>query len=83
MGGILNINKPQGETSYSVVASVKRLIGERRVGHAGTLDPAATGVLPVCFGQATRVIEFLGEATKVYRAQIELGVVTDTYDATG
>lgn len=83
MGGILNINKPQGETSYSVVARVKRLIGERRVGHAGTLDPAATGVLPVCFGQATRVIEFLGEATKVYRAQIELGVVTDTYDATG
>ncbi len=83
MGGILNINKPQGETSYSIVAMVKRLSGERRVGHAGTLDPAATGVLPVCFGQATRVIEFLGDATKVYRAQIELGVVTDTYDATG
>jgi len=83
VGGILNINKPQGKTSYSIVATVKRLTGERRVGHAGTLDPAATGVLPVCFGQATRVIEFLADASKAYRAQIVLGVVTDTYDATG
>ena len=56
---------------------VKRLTGERRVGHAGTLDPAATGVLPVCLGQATRVVEFLVDATKAYRAQIELGVATD------
>ncbi len=62
---------------------VKRLTGERRVGHAGTLDPAATGVLPVCLGQGTRVIEFLVGATKAYRAQIELGVATDTYDASG
>jgi tRNA pseudouridine55 synthase len=62
---------------------VKRLVGERHVGHAGTLDPAATGVLPVCLGQATRIVEFLLEATKVYRAQLELGVATDTYDATG
>ena len=83
MDGILNINKPRGRTSYSVVAMVKRLIGERRVGHAGTLDPAATGVLPVCFGRATRVIEFLMDTTKAYQAQIELGVVTDTYDADG
>ncbi len=83
MDGILNINKPQGKTSYSIVAMVKRLTGERRVGHAGTLDPAATGVLPVCLGQATRVIEFLVDATKAYRAQIELGVATDTYDADG
>ena len=83
MDGILNINKPPGRTSYSIVAMVKRLTGERRVGHAGTLDPAATGVLPVCFGQATRVIEFLVDTTKTYRAQIELGVTTDTYDATG
>ncbi len=83
MDGILNINKPQGETSFSIVARVKRLSGERRVGHAGTLDPAATGVLPVCLGRGTRVIEFLMETTKTYRAQIELGVATDTYDATG
>jgi tRNA pseudouridine55 synthase len=81
--GILNIDKPQGETSFGVVAMVKRLSGERRVGHAGTLDPAATGVLPICLGQGTRVIEFLVDTTKVYRAQIELGVATDTYDASG
>lgn len=83
MDGILNINKPSGRTSYSVVAMVKRLTGERRVGHAGTLDPAATGVLPVCLGQGTRIIEFLLGTTKDYRAQLELGVATDTYDASG
>ncbi len=83
MDGILNINKPAGRTSYSIVAMVKRFSGERRVGHAGTLDPAATGVLPVCLGQGTRVIEFLVDTTKVYRAEIELGVTTDTYDASG
>lgn len=83
MDGILNVNKPPGMTSYSVVALVKRLSGERRVGHAGTLDPDATGVLPICLGQATRIIEFLFDNTKVYRAQIQLGVTTDTYDASG
>jgi len=83
MDGILNINKPGGKTSFSIVALVKRLSGERRVGHAGTLDPAATGVLPVCLGRGTRVIEFLVDATKAYRAEIELGVATDTYDASG
>jgi tRNA pseudouridine55 synthase len=57
--------------------------GERRVGHAGTLDPLATGVLPVCLGQGTRITQFLMDARKVYRAEIEFGVVTDTYDATG
>jgi len=81
--GILNINKPQSITSFGVVARVKRLSGERRVGHAGTLDPQATGVLPVCLGQGTRVIEFLMEVTKAYRAQIEFGIATDTYDAEG
>jgi len=81
--GILNINKPWGKTSFSMVAMVKRLTGERRVGHAGTLDPAATGVLPICLGQGTRVIEFLVDTTKVYRAEIELGIATDTYDADG
>ena len=83
MDGILNINKPKGKTSFNIVATVKKLSGESRVGHAGTLDPAATGVLPVCLGQGTRVIEFLMETTKTYRAQIELGKATDTYDATG
>ena len=83
MDGILNINKPLGKTSFSIVSMVKRLSGESRVGHAGTLDPAASGVLPVCLGQGTRVIEFLLDAPKAYRAEIEFGVVTDTDDATG
>jgi tRNA pseudouridine55 synthase len=83
MDGILNINKPPGKTSFDVVSRVKRLTGERRVGHAGTLDPAATGVLPISLGRAGRIIEFLQEATKTYRAQIELGVATDTYDESG
>jgi tRNA pseudouridine55 synthase len=81
--GILNIDKPFGKTSYSVVAMVKRLSGERRVGHGGTLDPAATGVLPIGLGQGTRVIEFLLGAPKAYRAEIELGLITDTYDISG
>lgn len=83
MDGILNINKPQGKTSFSIVSMVKRLSRERRVGHAGTLDPMATGVLPICLGQGTRVTEFLMNTTKVYRAEIELGITTDTYDASG
>ena len=83
MDGLLNINKPSGITSFGIVSLVRRLSGERRVGHAGTLDPAATGVLPVCLGQGTRVIEFLVDTTKTYRAGIELGVSTDTYDASG
>jgi tRNA pseudouridine55 synthase len=83
LDGILNINKPPGKTSYGVVAMVKRLSGERRVGHAGTLDPDATGVLPVCLGRGTRIIEFLVDTTKTYRAQIELGKATDTYDGSG
>ena len=83
MDGILNVNKPPGITSFGVVSQVKRLSGERRVGHAGTLDPTATGVLPVCLGQGTRVVQFLADASKTYQARIELGVATDTYDASG
>ena len=83
MNGIAVIDKPTGMTSFAVVASMKRLSRERRVGHAGTLDPLASGVLPVCFGQATRVIEYLMESPKSYRAEVELGVTTDTGDAAG
>ena len=83
MNGILNINKPSGATSYQIVAMVKRLSGERKVGHAGTLDPDATGVLPVFLGKATRVIEYLLGVSKTYLAEIELGITTDTYDASG
>lgn len=81
--GILNIFKPAGRTSFSVVSLLRRLSGERRVGHTGTLDPEATGVLVVCFGQATKVIRFLAKVRKTYQAEIELGVATDSYDATG
>jgi tRNA pseudouridine55 synthase len=83
MDGILNINKPAGETSFSIVARIRRLSGERRAGHAGTLDPTATGVLPVCLGKGTRIIEFLVDTPKKYLAEIELGVTTDTYDGSG
>jgi tRNA pseudouridine55 synthase len=81
--GIFAINKAAGMTSHDVVARVRRLAHQKRVGHAGTLDPAATGVLPVCLGQATRVAEYLSESGKAYRATITFGVVTDTYDAEG
>jgi tRNA pseudouridine55 synthase len=70
-------------TSFGVVAVVRRLSGERHAGHAGTLDPAATGVLPICLGRATRIVEFLMDTTKTYRAEIELGIATDTGDASG
>lgn len=81
--GILNVNKPEGKTSYHVVAQLKRISGEKHVGHAGTLDPIATGVLPICFGQATRITQFLTNSSKTYLAQIELGVTTDTFDRQG
>jgi tRNA pseudouridine55 synthase len=81
--GLLIIDKPGGWTSHDVVARVRRLIGQRRVGHAGTLDPLATGVLPVGLGQGTRVLEYVTAAGKAYRASVRLGVTTDTYDAEG
>jgi len=83
ISGIFNIDKPAGWTSFQVVSLVRRLSGVRRVGHAGTLDPSATGVLVVCLGQATRLIEYMMAATKVYRAEVRLGITTDTLDATG
>ncbi len=81
--GILNVNKPRGMASFAVVSLVRRLTGVRRVGHAGTLDPTADGVLPVCLGQATRIVEYLVSAPKTYHAAIRLGVATDTYDSEG
>jgi tRNA pseudouridine55 synthase len=83
MDGVLVVAKPQGLTSHDVVNRVRRLAGQRRVGHAGTLDPLATGVLLVCLGQATRIAEYLAGSTKRYRAGLRLGVATDTQDATG
>ncbi|WP_052889923.1 tRNA pseudouridine(55) synthase TruB [Thermogemmatispora carboxidivorans] len=83
MDGILNINKPVGLTSHDVVARVRRLLHQRRVGHAGTLDPLARGVLPICVGLATRVADYLSESGKAYQAEIVLGGETDTYDREG
>jgi tRNA pseudouridine55 synthase len=81
--GFVVIDKPVGVTSFSMVALVRRLTGVRRVGHAGTLDPLASGVLPVAVGQATRFIEYLDDAAKTYVAEVQFGAETDTYDAEG
>lgn len=81
--GYLVVDKPACWTSHDVVNRVRRLTGERKVGHAGTLDPAATGVLPVAVGVATRSLEYLAESSKTYLAEITLGVATDSYDADG
>lgn len=83
ISGILVVDKPAGWTSSDVVSFLRGRTRVRRVGHTGTLDPAATGVLPVCFGQATRLAEYLTDAGKTYIADIELGVETNTYDMDG
>ena len=81
--GFLNINKERGDASTGVVRGVKRITGCRKVGHGGTLDPAATGVLPICLGQATRFADAVLLGSKVYSMTVRLGVATDTYDADG
>ncbi len=83
MDGIFCIDKAAGMTSHDVTARVRRLARQKRVGHAGTLDPAAIGVLPICLGEATRVAEYLSESGKAYRATIRFGRETDTYDSEG
>src|SRR6059058_2142020 len=83
MDGLLIIDKPAGITSHDVVERVRQTIGERRVGHTGTLDPFATGVLVVLVGRATRLAQFLSGADKEYEAVIRLGYATDTADGTG
>ncbi len=83
MEGILNINKPHGITSMAVVRRMKRSSRQKRVGHGGALDPAASGVVPIFFGQATRVMDYVIEGTKAYDSVVELGVTTDTYDSEG
>lgn len=83
VSGIISVHKDAGRTSFEVVSLVRRGTGLRKVGHAGTLDPQATGVLLVCLGQAVRISEYLMELSKVYRATIALGRATATYDAEG
>ena len=83
MNGILVIDKPADFTSFDVIAVMRRMLGTRKLGHAGTLDPMATGVLPVFAGKAARAIDLLPNHDKIYLAGFELGVVTDTQDSTG
>lgn len=81
--GILNVDKPAGMTSHDVVNIVRKIAGTRRVGHAGTLDPMATGVLLICVGQATRIAEYAMQSAKTYVAEVRFGQATTTYDAEG
>jgi len=83
MDGVLNINKSSGMTSHDVVLHVRRMFKEKRVGHTGTLDPSATGVLVLCLGKATRIAQYLEAGEKEYQAVLRLGVITDTLDAEG
>ncbi|MDO3410653.1 tRNA pseudouridine(55) synthase TruB [Saccharibacillus sp. CPCC 101409] len=81
--GVLPVYKPAGMTSHDVVAKCRRLLKMKRIGHTGTLDPSVTGVLPLCLGRATRMVEYLQEMPKEYRAVLKLGIATDTEDLTG
>jgi len=80
---IVNLFKPAGPTSFDMVWSVRKILGVKKAGHIGTLDPAADGVLPICLNRSTRIIQFLSPLQKTYRATLELGSETDTQDATG
>jgi tRNA pseudouridine55 synthase len=81
--GVLNLDKPEGMSSFAAVVAARRALGARKAGHAGTLDPFATGVLPICLGEATKLTQFLVDHEKVYLATLALGAETDTGDPTG
>src|ERR1700744_412927 len=83
MNGLLVLDKPSGVTSHDVVAIVRRATGEKSIGHLGTLDPMATGVLPLLLGKYTRLAQFFGQAEKHYTGNIRFGFATDTFDAEG
>jgi len=83
MDGVINVLKPPGMTSHDVVSFLRRELQEKRIGHAGTLDPQAAGVLPVCVGQATRLVEYLSSASKEYLCHLVFGITTTTQDAWG
>lgn len=82
LSGILNINKPKGLTSHDVVSRLRKILNMKKIGHTGTLDPAATGVLPICLGKTTRLIQYF-PSDKQYIAEITLGITTDSYDSDG
>lgn len=83
MNGIINVLKPPGMTSHDVVSYIRKVLNMKKVGHTGTLDPEAAGVLPVCIGKATKAVQYLTDKQKSYRANIKFGIVTDTYDSYG
>ncbi|EYE88182.1 hypothetical protein Q428_09125 [Fervidicella metallireducens AeB] len=83
MNGVLNILKPPGMTSHDVVAFVRRTLGIKKVGHTGTLDPGAAGVLPICIGKSTKIVEYLMDDKKIYICEVTFGNKTDTYDKYG
>lgn len=83
MNGILNINKPLGMSSFDVVRKVKSVAKTKKVGHTGTLDPEASGVLPICIGSATKLVDYIMSEYKIYKAELMLGITTDTYDREG
>ena len=83
MNGVINVNKPEGWTSQDVCAKLRSRLHIKKIGHTGTLDPMATGVLPVCIGKATRIIEYYDADYKSYRATMKLGMTSDTLDITG
>ena len=83
INGIIVINKEKGFTSHDVVAKMRRILGTRKIGHTGTLDPEATGVLPVCIGKATKVCDMILNSDKEYIAEIKFGITTDTQDIFG
>ena len=83
LDGVVVVDKPVGPTSFAIVRTARRLTGVRKIGHGGTLDPLASGVLPICLGEATKLAQFLLDADKEYQATVCFGTETDTYDADG
>lgn len=83
MDGVINIYKPTGMSSFDVVAKVRKLSKCKKVGHTGTLDPEASGVLPICIGKATKIVDYIMSETKIYVAEMKLGIVTESYDREG
>ncbi|WP_050607203.1 tRNA pseudouridine(55) synthase TruB [Clostridium niameyense] len=83
MDGIVNVFKPSGMTSFDVVRDIRKITKVKKVGHTGTLDPLASGVLPICIGKATKISDYIMEGTKSYRVELKLGITTDTYDREG
>lgn len=83
MDGIINVYKPEGITSFDAVRTVRKMCGIKKVGHTGTLDPMAKGVLPICLGKSTKIVDYIMNDFKIYRAVLKLGEVSDTYDREG